>query len=73
MTHCWSMRYGHKDSLLHHGQSIWGQQAEAKMKDVYEDGKMLQMLLSEHAHYKCCDNVKSKVVILPIFSRYHRK
>ena len=37
MTHCWSMRYGHKDSLLHHGQSIWGQQAAAKMKDVYED------------------------------------
>ena len=61
MTHGWSMRYGHKDSLLHHGQSIWGQQAEAKMKDVYEDGKMLQMLLSEHAHYNAAimSNLKS--------------
>ena len=31
------MRSGHKDSLLHHGQSIWGQQAAVKMEDVYED------------------------------------
>ena len=68
MTHGWSMRYGHKDSLLHHGQSIWGQQAEAKMEDVYEDAAD-----AKNAYYKCCDNVKSKVVILPIFSRYHRK
>ena len=39
MTHCWSMRSGHKDSLLHHGQSIWGQQAAVKMEDVDEDSE----------------------------------
>ena len=33
MTHCWSMRYGHKDSLLHHGQSIWGQQTAGGGQD----------------------------------------